>query len=723
VANPANCSQGSRSIVLDAKSGDQHGSIMSDYDALGEEGGGTLYLGPGTFTVDETLAFQTYGNVSIQGSGMGRTTLTLPADPVGNFSTDNGSTVGQYDYSTGGAINGTTANFIMVTGSAPIDNFEICGLAIDAQANNASEDWSGSLIYDNSGGSHHVYSDISEEGFFGPSTTPNGLHLEGAGNGRGGASGYVIDGLQALDNSVPYENYSGYKGGPNFLNVGGVTNCTLDQVVGIGLAAFEVAPARGCLIENWTVAGHMLIDPSSGGSWGGTVFKDVTVSENGTPAPNALGISVNNGSGGESSNFTDLSWEGDSFVGTVLGGPNMVDVQNSSFWGGIDPTPPVFVNNWVYWADQSPNRLTLPIVTQGAPTGGDTSVVSGDTFVFPGNTLRKDPFELTVGVDTWAYDSIKIAGAASTFLLSAPGLLLSASSSFSHLTYVSAGNGSPVDLLLFDVVGSPGFLDEGAAYWALSGIFGDLPEITPSPVSGLAVTALTPLTVSLAWDAAAGPVTNYTVLSGPTPATLTDGMSAGNRSAYVVTGLAPDEAYYFAIVAWNGTHESVVSASIGVVTPNWAPGVPTGLSVTSAGTLELGLEWASAAGNVTNYSVLVGTAPSSLTVHDSVGNLTTYELTGLHAGTTYYLSVEAWNGTWASGIAAPVRATTLTPPGTAAVGPAPLTLNGWLAILATLLAIAALIVAPILVLSLVRSGRRASPHSRGDRRRRSSGQR
>ena len=69
-------------------------------------------------------------------------------------------------------MNGISANLIQVLGAAPINNFALCDLTLDAQANNASEDWSGSLIMDSSGGVHDVYSDIAEVGFFGPSTSP-----------------------------------------------------------------------------------------------------------------------------------------------------------------------------------------------------------------------------------------------------------------------------------------------------------------------------------------------------------------------------------------------------------------------------------------------------------------------------------------------------------------------------------------------------------------------
>jgi Fibronectin type III domain len=728
VPNPANCTQGTRSVHLAAGAGDERAAILSAYDTLGAEGGGTLYLGRGTFTIDQTLNFLQYSNVSIQGSGMSSTILSLPADPVGNFTALNGSAVGQYNLSAGGPVNGTSANFIEVSGPTPLNNFEVCNLALNAEANNASEDWAGSLIYDMSGGSHHVYSDVAEDGFFGPSTTPNGIHLEpGASTPHMPSVGYVVDGLYASDNTVPFEHLPGYEGGPNFLNVGAVVNCTLDEVNGIGLVAFEVAPPHGCTSENWAISGHMLIDPGTGGSWAGSVFENVSLDTNGTASPNALGISVNNGTGGESSNFTGLRWNDDSFVGTVLGGPNMISVDNSTFWGGIDPTPPEFSNNLVYWADQSTNRLSLPISVGGSPTGGQSSVVSGDSFVFPNGTNKRDPFELTVTHDTWTDDAIAISGVSSGFLLSAPGMALTESSTFSQISYDSLGNSSPVDLLLIDVLGSPGFVDLGAAVWGLHGVFNDLPILTPSPASDVRLSSITPDSITVDWAPASGPVTNYTVLTGASVTSLAPTASVGNSTTYVLTGLHPDESIYVAVEAWNGSRASSLTPVEFTTTPDWTPAVPTGLSDTAAGPYSISLAWDTpTAGNVSNYTVLLAAEHGTVRTNFSVGVVTAYTVSGLVSGVEYTLQVEAWNGSWTFGPGAPISVNTTTqdssgsppptnPPSTpsspgsagSTSGEHPLSVGDWVGILGVAAVILAGIVAPVAILSRLRTGRAA----------------
>ena len=664
--NPAVCNQTGTTLKVSAGPGDMHDTLLNDYDTLGAAGGGTIKLGPGTFYVNETLNFARYSNVSIQGSGIGRTILSLPPSPVGNFTGSSGVPVGQFNQSLGGPVNGSSANFIQVSGGTPIDNFEMCDLTIDAQATNASEDWAGSLIMDSSGGFHHVYSDIAEVNFFGPSTTPNGLHLESSPSGKAPGTGYVIDNLSASQDAVPFENYPGYGGGPNFLNVGAVVNCTLSGVVGIGLVAFELAPPQGCLVENWNVTGHVLIDPSQGGSWGGTLFQNVTVDANGTPSPNALDATVANGTGGgPHSNFTALRWNDDQFDGNVIGGVNLVDVENSSFDGGLNSTPSVFTGSIVVWTNPSPQGLGLPILVRGPPCGAQSAVISGDRFVFPNGTNGRDPFRLTAPTTVWWNDTVAINGITYGYLFNAPDLSLDANSSFSALTYESLGNGSPPALVLFDIVGSPGFEDLGVAVTDLTGIYNDLPEYVPTTPLGLTGAPDGPTQIGLSWNASSGPLTNYTVYVGTNPSALLTSYSVGTQSEYPVVGLAPGTGYYFAVEAWNYSFHSGLSPTIEVATPPmslYAPGTPSGLRVLSRGLSEIDVAWNASTGNVTNYTVYEGTESNSLPTSISVGDVTHFAFTGLLPATAYYFGVRAWNNSYGSSMSSPMEATTLSTP-------------------------------------------------------------
>ena len=465
-----------------------HNTLLNDYDSLGAAGGGTLELDAGVFQVNETLNFNDYGNVSIQGAGMDKTILSLPPSPIGTFRADNGSLVGLSNNSSlTNPLGGVTANFIQVAGPTPIDNFEMCNLAVDAQANNASEDWSGSLIYDGSGGTHHVYSDIAEDGFFGPSLTPNGLHLESSPQDEYPGVGYVIDDLFAENNTVPYENLTGFRAGPNFLNVGTVVNCTVDHVVGIGQVAFEVAPPKDCLAENWNISGHLTIDPLEGGSWGNTLFENVSVSTNGTAASIALGSEVPGDPGYETSNFTALRWNGDHFYGTVVGGSNLVDVENSTFDGELNSTPGVFEGNTVTWAHTSYQREALPIEAEGNPAGGNSSVLSGDKFDFVNTTKSDELFQLNVPTAEWTGDTFEVEGGSTSYLMSAPGVSLSEGSTLVHLAYEPLGGGAPGNLSLLSVEDSPGFTNLGAKVANLTLIDDNLPApvaAPPGPAAG-----------------------------------------------------------------------------------------------------------------------------------------------------------------------------------------------------------------------------------------------
>ncbi len=714
--DPSNCTQGSQTITVVPQSGNVEPALLSAYDTLGAEGGGTLLLEAGTYQLNETLFLRTYGNVSIQGAGEGLTVLSAPPDPIGNFTADNGSLVGLFNQTTGGPMDGVPGALIETGG--PLDNLELCDLTVDAQATSEGEDWSGSLIMDSGGGQHHVYSNIDLDGFYGPSGTPNGLHIDGYTHP---AQDYVIDDLVSGNYSWPSSNHTFIAGGPNFLNTGDVTNCTEENITGSGDFEYEVAPSVGCTVQNVAISGTILIDPSiestntggSGvpaGSWGGTLFQNVTVDVDGTGGPAALGISVNNGSSNGGSDFSDLRWNDDHFVGSVLNGRNMVDVENSTFVGGINSLPAVFRNNSVEWSPTQDGRDTInpPVVAYGTPLGGLSSVVAGDSFTFPQGTGKTDPFELTVGSNLWVSDSVAIANETRGYLLSAPNVAISPSSSFSNLSYDSLGNDSPPDLVLFDIVGSPGFQDLGATVTGLSGIFNDLPDFVPTTPAGLAGSAPSPTELQASWYPSSGPVTNYTVLVQPSSNAQSENYSAGLETEISIENLTPGTAYTLGVEAWNGSFHSSVSSSIVVITPDYAPGTPSGLVTSAIDTTHIQLSWNAPTGIVTNYTLLTGTTAFDLSDRLSVGEQTFYDVSGLDPNTTYYFEVEAWNSTWSSAPSASVNATTLPNLPTT---PAPsFSFDDGLIVLANLGAVVLAIVAILVILS-----RRRPPTQRKSR--------
>lgn len=728
IANPAVCRQGMNTIDLDPL-GVNHNmtaAFLTDLSTLAGEGGGTLQLGAGYYQFNETITITRGSNVSIQGVGMGKTILTLPPSPIGKFTNDAGVDVSLFN-ETNQSADSVTANFIQV--NSYLYNFEMCNLTVDAQANNASEDWLGSVIFDSWGGVHHVYSDIALTGLYGPAGTPNGLHIDEEG-GRA-AVGYVIDGLSATNDSWPSTPHAVLHNGPNFLNTGGVTNCTEENITGIGNLEYEVAPSVGCLIENVNTT-DMLIDPGNdtpatggwvlpAGSWGGTLFQNLTSNADIVGGPNALQISLANGSSHGRSTFSDLFWNDDHFVGAVSDAVNMVNVQNSTFDDGLNATPSIFEGNSVTWNPAlSPERLSLPIRVDGAPMGGCSAILSDNLFVFPNGTGKYDPFLLTVPDSTWSNETIEISGTTNGYVLSAPKVTISQSSSFSNITYDSLGNGSPPELILFDIVGSPGFEDVGASIGPLVRIYNDLPLFVPSTPKGLTGTAKGLSEVGLAWNASSGPLTNYTVLVGDNPSSWGLNYSVGLQTQFVVDGLPPGTALFFAVEAWNFSFHSGISTPVEATTPPlsaYEPGVPTGLVVASLGISDVGIRWNPSTGNVTNYTVYTGTNASTLTPSFSVGEATNFTIVGLEPDTTYYFAVMAWNGSWTSGLSSSVNATTrhqvLVPTGPAgSAGPSSMSAQDWIVVFGTMAGIFAVIVGALALAGRIRTTARTRLSSR-----------
>ncbi len=689
--NPANCSQGTNAIwqAPPASENSTTWQLLSDYETLGEEGGGTLYLSAGTFVLEEALDLPGFSNVSIQGAGEGKTVLSLPTDPVGNFRADNGSRLGLYNATLGGVTNGSTVNFIELglnSSQVDVSNFALCDLSLDAQSANLNETWSGSLIYDQSGGFHHVYTDIAETDFFAPSGEPNGLHILSylSADRNVLAQDYVIEGLQATDYSYPYVAYPGASGGFNFLNIGYVSDCTVDAVTGVGLWEFDARPDPGSLFENLEVEGRMLIDPAVGGSWAGSVIENATVSVNGTPSPDALSTSVANGHGHFNSNMTGLTFLHDTFVGTVLGGRNMVDVEDSTFYGGLNDTPAIFEGNRVVWIDDNSSRINLPIRVYGSSVNGTSATLADDTFVFPNGTAVypddsriMDPFRLEVPIQHWSSDTVTVGGNTTGFLFLAPGVNLTANSSFEGVTYRSLGEGAPSALTLVDLSGSSGFLDQGAVVLGLTAISDDLPPASPT---GLAARSASPTAIALNWTPPGGAVTNYTIRFGLTDASLTLGenVTRGNQTTWTVPSLARATTYFFAVWAWTTEGQSPYATNVAEATTGVPLSAPSGLEGTSNGLTAIDWSWGQAAGGAVVNNTLYLFAGSACTVFlasFSAGLASELSTPNLARASDFSAEVTAWNASGqgpASDCADASTPSTPTAPGgvrTAAIGP------------------------------------------------------
>jgi Fibronectin type III domain len=220
------------------------------------------------------------------------------------------------------------------------------------------------------------------------------------------------------------------------------------------------------------------------------------------------------------------------------------------------------------------------------------------------------------------------------------------------------------------------------------------PAVTaPGAPAGLTATAGN-AQVSLSWTAPASDggaqITSYDVYAGATVnVKVGTPVTSAKGTSVTVKNLANGTTYFFKVTAVNQAGQGPASgaASASPAPAITKPGPPTGLTATP-GHGQVTLSWtapASAGGvGISGYLIYTGTSPGgelATPVNGSPVNATSYIVTGLTAGTTYYFKVAAVNGAKQQGndsgevSATPVSATTspsatASPtPGAAAAGP------------------------------------------------------
>lgn len=107
----------------------------------------------------------------------------------------------------------------------------------------------------------------------------------------------------------------------------------------------------------------------------------------------------------------------------------------------------------------------------------------------------------------------------------------------------------------------------------------------------------------------------------------------------------------FSLTAVNGNMNYIVTNSTG---PEFyaVPGAPTGLTATVDSSTQITLNWVAPADSggseITGYKVYRSTSPGSETLLTTLGDVLTYQNTGLSEGTTYYYKVTAINSSGSS---------------------------------------------------------------------------
>jgi predicted phage tail protein len=177
------------------------------------------------------------------------------------------------------------------------------------------------------------------------------------------------------------------------------------------------------------------------------------------------------------------------------------------------------------------------------------------------------------------------------------------------------------------------------------------PVTAPGVPTGLTATA-GDAQVTLTWTAPASdggsPVAGYDLYAGTTADfNGRTPFAAVTGTLVTVTGLVNGTAYFFRVTAVNRVGQGPASAEVKAV-PVTVPGAPAGLTATP-GNSEVTLSWAAPASGgapISGYIIYQGTSPGSEAgppVSGSLVTATSYKVTGLVNGTTYYFKVFAVN--------------------------------------------------------------------------------
>jgi hypothetical protein len=159
----------------------------------------------------------------------------------------------------------------------------------------------------------------------------------------------------------------------------------------------------------------------------------------------------------------------------------------------------------------------------------------------------------------------------------------------------------------------------------------------PAP-AGLTAETITETSITVQWNSVSG-ATGYRVYARTTTAGVLELKGSPTVTTYTITGLSDNTTYYIAVSAVDSTGESNRSAAITKLTK---PAVPSGLTTGGITSNSITLLWTNSNNGVITYTVYAGTTETNMTQR---GTSTTaaYTISGLSAGTRYYIAVSAKN--------------------------------------------------------------------------------
>ena len=191
--------------------------------------------------------------------------------------------------------------------------------------------------------------------------------------------------------------------------------------------------------------------------------------------------------------------------------------------------------------------------------------------------------------------------------------------------------------------------------------------MTAAP-TGLSANAVSASQINLAWLVSASPNATYSVYSGTSPGAITSLLASGLAgTSFAHTGLNPSTIYYYAVAATATTGTSALSAAVSATTlaaaATAAPAAPFGLSASPASASQINLSWQPSKTAGVTYSVYAGTvtgATNTLVGSGLAG--TSFSVTALLDGTSYFFTVKAFGSGGSSVASNQASATTQTLP-------------------------------------------------------------
>ena len=151
----------------------------------------------------------------------------------------------------------------------------------------------------------------------------------------------------------------------------------------------------------------------------------------------------------------------------------------------------------------------------------------------------------------------------------------------------------------------------------------------------------------LTWGASSGTIVGYRIYYGLSSGKYTGMEEIGNVTQYPLAELPLQEktTYYLAVTAFNNNGESKASNEIAYYCPDSTPpSPPQGLSKQVSGS-NIVLSWtANTDSDLAGYNVYQGASSRVYGTPNSLGKVTTYTISGLTVGKTYYFTVSALDG-------------------------------------------------------------------------------